>query len=196
MEVADNRRVFDFLEETGASRCTTGRMILQVVLDDDKGLGKSDAQASHKLPSVSHKVSFPPAFRLDIASRSVRMSRHRRRCRIRQNKSDRYDQLIQKPTCQVNNQSSQSAENSINKPTIQVLTNKVNTFDTAVEGLSAQRTEEESVASDLLSKATADPVLLPVQGIGAQKVYAHRGPSTIRRFFRRGRLRKRRTGCP
>ena len=88
--------------------------------------------------------------------------------------------------------SSQSTENSINKPAIQTLTNKVNTFDTAVEGLSTQRTEEESAASDSLSKATSDPFLLPVQGLAHQKTSAfpHRGPSTIRRFFRRSRLRK------
>ena len=61
--------------------------------------------------------------------------------------------------------SSQSAENSINKPTIRDLTNKVNTLDTAVEGLSTQRTEEESVASDSLSKATADPVSSTGAGI-------------------------------
>lgn len=65
--------------------------------------------------------------------------------------------------------SSQSVENSINKPTIRALTDKVNTFDTAVEGLSTQRTEEESVASDSLSKATADPVSSTGAGIGTSE---------------------------
>ena len=49
------------------------------------------------------------------------------------------------------------------------MTNKVNMLDTAVDGLSTQKTEEESAAGDSLSKATADPVSSTSAGIGTSE---------------------------
>lgn len=90
MEVrfSDNRRVFDFLEEQVQKALHDWEMIRRLYWMTTKGRKKAVRRHLSKLPSVSHKSSFPPAFRLDIASRSVRMSRQQHRCRIRQS-SDR-----------------------------------------------------------------------------------------------------------
>lgn len=90
MEVrfSDNRRVFDFLEEQVQKALHDREMIPQVVLDDDKRTGKSDAQASKQTAVSLTQKLLSSGIRLDIASRSVRMSRQQHRCRIQQN-SDR-----------------------------------------------------------------------------------------------------------
>ncbi len=202
MEVrfSDNRRVFDFLESRCRKHCTTGEMIRRLYWMTTKDGKKAVRRHLSKLPSVSHKSSFPPAFRLDIASRSVRMSRQQHRCRIRQS-SDRpiWSTYTKSRPVRSTTTSSQSVENSINKPTIRALTDKVNMLDTAMEGLSTQRTEEESVASDSLSKATADPVSSTGAGIGTSENVGvspqrqHHSAILPPQPFEKKRFR---TGCP
>ena len=172
MEVrfSDNRRVFDFLEEQVQKALHDREMIPQVVLDDDKRTGKSDAQASkqtavsltQKLLSSGIPTGHRQQERKDVQAAAPMPDS------AKQRSTDMVNLYKSRPVRSTTT-SSQSTENSINKPTIQVLTNKVNTFDTAVEGLSTQRTEEESVASDSLSKATADPVSSTGAGIGTSE---------------------------
>lgn len=172
MEVrfSDNRRVFDFLEEQVQKALHDREMIPQVVLDDDKRTGKSDAQASEQTAvSLTQK----------LLSSGIPTGHRQQERKDVQAAAPMPDSAKQRSTDMVNlyksrpvrstTTNSQSAESSINKPTVRALTNKVNMFDTAVEGLPTQRTEEESVASDSLSKATADPVSSTGAGIGTSE---------------------------
>ena len=172
MEVrfSDNRRVFDFLEEQVQKALHDREMIPQVVLDDDKRTGKSGAQASkqtavsltQKLLSSGIPTGHRQQERKDVQAAAPMPDS------AKQRSTDMVNLYKSRPT-RSTAISNQSTENSINKPTVRALTNKVNMLDTAVEGLSAQRTEEESAASDSLSKATADPVSSTGAGIGASE---------------------------
>ena len=172
MEVrfSDNRRVFDFLEEQVQKALHDREMIPQVVLDDDKRTGKSGAQASkqtavsltQKLLSSGIPTGHRQQERKDVQAAAPMPDSAKRRS------TDMVNLYKSRPVRSTTT-SSQSTENSINKPAIQTLTNKVNTFDTAVEGLSTQRTEEESAASDSLSKATSDPASSTGAGIGTSE---------------------------
>lgn len=168
MEVrfSDNRRVFDFLEEQVQKALHDREMIPQVVLDDDKRTEKSGAQASKQTAvSLTQKLlsSGIPTGHRQQERKDAPMPDS-----AKQRSTDMVNLYKSRPVRSTTT-SSQSVENSINKPTIRALTDKVNTFDTAVEGLSTQRTEEESVASDSLSKATADPVSSTGAGIGTSE---------------------------
>ena len=172
MEVrfSDNRRVFDFLEEQVQKALHDREMIPQVVLDDDKRTEKSGAQASKQTAvSLTQK----------LLSSGIPTGHRQQERKDVQAAAPMPDSAKQRSTDMVNLYksrparstaiSNQSTENSINKPTVRALTNKVNMLDTAVDGLSTQKTEEESAAGDSLSKATADPVSSTGAGIGTSE---------------------------
>ena len=134
MEVrfSDNRRVFDFLKEQVQKALHDREMIPQVVLDDDKRTGKSDAQASkqtavsltQKLLSSGIPTGHRQQERKDVQAAAPMPDS------TKQRSTDMVNLYKSRPVRSTTT-SSQSAENSINKPTIRALTNKVNTFDTA-----------------------------------------------------------------
>ena len=146
-------------------------MIPQVVLDDDKRTEKSGAQASkqtavsltQKLLSSGIPTGHRQQERKDVQAAAPMPDS------AKQQSTDMVNLYKSRPVRSTTT-SSQSAENSINKPTIRALTNKVNTFDTAVEGLPTKGQRKNLLPAIRFPKLRQIPFLLPVQGLAYQKM--------------------------